>query len=103
VVKKGNERVRVDFSAGAWTGPPEGSLVYWKLTVPPRDQMRRHALVPDALLRHFEQLSEDGSPAREKFRYVLALLLVQRRRLRITQTRSDADGAGLELTGVQGE
>ena len=103
VVEKGNEWVRVDFSAGAWTGPPEGSLGYWKLTVPPRDQMRRHALDPDALLRHFEQLSEDGSPAREKFRYVLALLLVQRRRLRITQTRSDADGAVLELTGVQGE
>ena len=54
VVEKGNEWVRVDFSAGAWTGPPEGSLGYWKLTVPPRDQMRRHALDPDALLRHFE-------------------------------------------------
>ncbi len=24
VIEKGNEWVRLDFSAGAWTGPPEG-------------------------------------------------------------------------------
>jgi hypothetical protein len=103
VVEKGNEWVRLDFSAGAWTGPPQGALGYWRLIVPARDQTRRHALDPDALLRHFEQLSEDGNPARENFRYVLALLLVQRRRLRITQTRSDGDGTVLELAGLQGE
>jgi hypothetical protein len=103
VVEKGNEWVRIDFSAGAWTGPPEGALGYWRLTVPARDQTRRRALDPDALLRHFEQLCEDVNPGRENFRYVLALLLVQRRRLRITHTRSDADGSVLELAGMQGE
>jgi hypothetical protein len=103
VVEKGSEWVRLDFSAGAWSGPPQGALGYWRLTVPARDQPRRRALDPDALLRHFEQLCEDANPARENFRYVLALLLVQRRRLRITQTRSDADGAVLELAGMQGE
>jgi hypothetical protein len=103
VVEKGNEWVRLDFSASAWAGPPEGALGFWKATVPARDQTGRRALDADALLRLFEQLSEDGNPGREKFRYVLALLLVQRRRLRITQTRSDAAGAVLELTGLQGE
>jgi hypothetical protein len=103
VVEKGNEWVRLDFSAGAWSGPPEGALGYWRLTVPARDQTRRRALDPDALLRHFEQLCEDANPTRESFRYVLALLLVQRRRLRITLTRSDADGSVLELAGMQGE
>jgi hypothetical protein len=102
-VEKGNEWVRLDFSAGAWTGPPNGALGYWRVTVPARDQTRKRPLDPDALLRHFEQVSEDANPAREKFRYVLALLLVQRRRLRITQTRSDADGSILELSGLQGE
>lgn len=103
VVEKGSEWVRLDFSAGAWSGPPSGALGYWKMTVPARDQPRRRVLDPDALLRHFEQLSEDANPARENFRYVLALLLVQRRRLRLTQTRSDADGSILELVGMQGE
>jgi hypothetical protein len=103
VVEKGNEWVRLDFSAGAWSGPPQGALGYWRLTVPARDQTRRQTLDPDALLRQFEQLCEDANPAREKFRYVLALLLVQRRRLRITQTRNDAEGTVLELSGLQGE
>jgi hypothetical protein len=103
VVEKGSEWVRLDFSAGAWTGPPEGALGFWRVTVPARDQPRRRSLDPDALLRQFEQLSEDANPGSEKFRYVLALLLVQRRRLRITQTRSDSSGSLLELSGLQGE
>ena len=88
VVEKGTEWVRLDFSAGAWTGPPEGALGFWRVTVPARDQPRRRSLDPDALLRQFEQLSEDANPGGEKFRYVLALLLVQRRRLRITHRRA---------------
>ena len=103
VVEKENEWVRLDFSAAAWSGPPTGALGYWRLTVPEADRSHRRALDPDALLRQFEQLSEDANPGREKFRYVLALLLVQRRRLRITQTRTDLEGAILELTGLQGE
>jgi hypothetical protein len=103
VVEKGNEWVRLDFSAGAWTGPPQGALGYWRLTVPARDQTRRRTLDADALLRHFEQLCEGANPPREKFRYVFALLLVQRRRLRIAQTRNDAEGSVLELSGMQGE
>jgi hypothetical protein len=103
VVEKGNEWVRLDFSAGAWDGPPEGALGYWRVTVPAQIQTRRRILDPDALLRHFEQLSEDANPGREKLRYVLALLLVQRRRLRVTQTRSEAEGSVFELAGLQGE
>jgi hypothetical protein len=103
VVEKGSEWVRLDFSAGAWAGPPEGALGYWRARAPARDQTRKRVLDPDALLRQFELLSEDANPGREKFRYVLALLLVQRRRLRITQTRSDADGAILELSGMAAE
>ena len=67
VIEKGNEWVRLDFSAGAWTGPPEGALGFWRVTVPVRDQPKRRVLDPDALLRHFEQLCEDANPAREKF------------------------------------
>jgi hypothetical protein len=102
VVEKGSEWLRLDFSAGAWAGPPEGALGYWRVTVPAHETKRR-ALDPDALLRHFEQLCEDANPARDKFRYVLALLLVQRRRLRITQTRNSAGADVLELSGMQGE
>jgi hypothetical protein len=103
IVEKGSEWVRLDYSAGAWAGPPEKALGYWRMTIPARVEARRHTLDPDALLRQFEQLCEDANPAREKLRYVLALLLVQRRRLRINQTRSEGGTSVLELSGVQGE
>jgi hypothetical protein len=55
------------------------------------------------LLRCFEQLVEEGLPEREGLRYVLALLLVKKRRLRIEGSRTATDGAHLQLSGVQGE
>jgi hypothetical protein len=103
VIPKGNAWERLDFSREAWKGPPSDALGYWKCTVPAQVETKRRALDPDALLRHFEQLCEDASPARDKFRYVLALLLVQRRRLRITDTRTDGGASFIELSGVQGE
>ncbi len=102
VVAKGNEWERTDFSRDAWQGPPEDALGYWRTKVPPQAEPRRR-LDPDALLRHFEQLSEDANPAQDKFRYVLAILLVQRRRLRITGTRTEGSTTILELAGMQGE
>jgi len=102
VVAKGNAWERIDFSRDAWQGPPEDAIGYWRSKVPPQTEPRRR-LDPDALLRHFEQLCEDANPAQDKFRYVLALLLVQRRRLRITGTRSERTTTILELSGMQGE
>jgi hypothetical protein len=102
VVAKGNEWERIDFSRDAWQGPPEDAIGYWRSKVPAQTEPRRR-LDPDALLRHFEQLCEDANPAQDKFRYVLALLLVQRRRLRITGTRSERTTTILDLSGMQGE
>jgi hypothetical protein len=102
VVSKGNQWERIDFSRDAWQGPPEDAIGYWRTIVPPQTEPRRR-LDPDALLRHFEQLCEDANPAQDKFRYVLALLLVQRRRLRITGTRTEGTTTILELSGMQGE
>lgn len=103
VVAKGTEWQRVDFSREAWQGPPAEAIGYWRCTVPPQVETKRRTLNPDALLRHFEQVCEDPNPAGDKFGYVLALLLVQRRRLRITGTRSEGENTFLELCGLQGE
>jgi hypothetical protein len=102
VVAKGNDWERIDFSRDAWQGPPEDAIGYWRTKVPPQTEARRR-LDSDALLRYFEQLCEDANPAQDKFRYVLALLLVQRRRLRITGTRGERTTTILELVGMQGE
>jgi hypothetical protein len=103
VVAKGSDWERIDYSRDAWQGPPEGAIGYWRSKVPAQAENKRRTLDPDALLRHFEQLCEDASPAQDKFRYVLALLLVQRRRLRIQETRTEGGHSLLQLAGLQGE
>jgi hypothetical protein len=103
LIEKGQQWVRVDFHWEAWQGPPDGALGYWKCTVPRRDEIKRRVIDPDALLRRFEQLCEDANPVQEPFRYVLALLLVQRRRLRIDGTRTEGAVSFLRLVGLQGE
>ncbi len=103
LVERANAWVRLDFSPAAWNGPPEGAIGYWKTIVPQPGEAKHRTLDPDSLLRQFEQLCEEANPARETFRYVLALLLVQRRRLRIEGTRSDGEAAFLQLAGLAGE
>ena len=54
-------------------------------------------------MRSFEQMCEEASPANEKFRYVLALLLLQKRKLQITGNREEDGVRYLEVTGTNGE
>lgn len=103
LVEQEGKIVRLDFSEGGWTGPPDEAIGYWKTTVPEETENANQPLDPEALLGCFEQMCEDANPAREKLRYVLALLLVQKRKLKIEGTRHDGETEYLELIGLQGE
>lgn len=104
LVLRGGELVRLDFAEHRWNGPPEGTVGYWKTTVPAAEPVARRRLDPDSLMRHFEQLCEEDRPATEKLRYVLALMLLQKRRLELDGIRRDEDGVEcLTLVGTRGE
>jgi hypothetical protein len=103
LVEKDGEFVRVDYSPAGWSGPQEGVVGYWKCVVPHPVQNTAKPLDADALMRYFEQLGEDPNPAQEKFRYVLALLLLQKRRLKVDGSRQDGDIEYLQLSGCRGE
>jgi hypothetical protein len=81
---------RQDFSAEAWQGPPQDALGWWKGTVADPGGKRVHWAPNDVMLHYFEQL--EGNPAKEDARYVLALLLVRRRIVRVESTQKDAAG-----------
>jgi hypothetical protein len=81
--------VRLDYSADAWTGPPEASLGWWKSQSPTRDAKKSHWAPNDVLL---ELLDAEAAPAADDFRYVLSLLLARRRVLRLEQTEKLPDG-----------
>jgi hypothetical protein len=78
---RGADVIRKDFAQSAWTGPPAEAFGWWKSRVP-EPHIRKIRLAPnEVLLELFDQLVEQLES--EDMRYVLALLLVRRRVLRL--------------------
>ncbi len=96
LIAEGANLLRHDYSADAWSGPPEGAVGWWK-THAPRRHPQRIAWAPnDVMLNLLEQLADD--PAHADMRYVLALLLVRRRVCRLEETeRGEHDQETLVL------
>ena len=103
LVEQNGDLTRLDFSERGWKGPPHGAIGTWKCVVPRPTEVRHEPLDATALMTCFEQLTEEHSPAREGLRYVLALLLVKKRRLRLEGSRSEGHEEYLQLAGAQGE
>jgi hypothetical protein len=103
LIERNGEVLRLDYSPQGWSGPPEAALGFWKCIVPTPAEVRHEPLDTNALMRCFEQLTEESSPAREGLRYILALLLVKKRRLRLEGSRADGLEEYLQLAGAQGE
>jgi hypothetical protein len=79
--------VRQDYSAEAWQGPPEGVFSFWMGRVPADDEGRRPRIDDELLLDCFQRLEGQTGPDKVNFRYVVALLLMRRKRLRFEETR----------------
>lgn len=103
VIEKLGELTRQDFSEQGWPGPPAGAVAVWKSSVPRPVEVKNAPLDPQALMSYFEQLNEEASPATEKLRYILALLLLQKKRMRLDGERIDGDVVFLQLAGLHGE
>jgi hypothetical protein len=88
LTEDGTAVVRRDYSAEAWTGPPEGAIGWWKSTIVDPHAGRLSWAPSDVMLSYFERLLEE--PTAEDARYVLALLLVRRRVLRVEAHEQDA-------------
>lgn len=103
LVERDGELVRLDYSAAGWQGPPEGMVGQWRSEVPRPVTTSMRTVDPEAMLAYFEQVLEDANPAQEQIAYVLALYLLQRRRLKLEGARGDEDGQFLQLSGSRGE
>jgi hypothetical protein len=90
LVAAGAAVVRRDYSAESWQSPPENTIGWWKTTIVDPHAGRMHWAPNDVMLHYFERLLED--PAADDARYVLALLLVRRRVLRVEGHEQDAAG-----------
>jgi hypothetical protein len=78
---QGADVVRHDYCGEAWNGPPDEAFGWWKSRVP-GPTTRKIKLAPnDVLLELFDQLAD--RPDHQDMRYVLTLLLLRRRVLRL--------------------
>ena len=90
LVAEGAQLVRYDYSAEAWEGPPDRAIGWWKSQMPDPAAKRMHWAPNDVMLEFFEQL--ESRPESQDTRYVLALLLVRRRVLRLEEPEQDDQG-----------
>jgi hypothetical protein len=88
--------VRQDFAADAWQGPPEGALGWWKSHVPTQSTHKVSWAPNDVMLELLEQWESDS--AKQDMRYVLSLLLVRRRVLRLEE--AETNEAGQEVSAL---
>ena len=78
--------MRHDYSVEGWEGPPEGALACWRSRIATPESKKSWA-PNDVMLDLLEQLEDQ--PDKQDMRYVLALLLVRRRVLRLEDTIED--------------
>jgi hypothetical protein len=90
LIPEGADVVRRDLSAEAWQGAPEDAIGWWKCRAPEPHAKKAQLAPNDVLLEYFQQL--EGQSDRQDVRYVLALLMIRRRILRMEDTERDESG-----------
>lgn len=83
--------VREDISRDAWTGPPDDAFSYWLSRVPAEKRNDKPTLDDEMLASCFQRLGEKSDPKQTAFRYVLALLLMRRKKLRFEEIKKDGE------------
>jgi hypothetical protein len=89
--------VRQDYAPEAWPGPPGEAFSFWMGKVPEQEGPHRPPINDALLLDCFTRLENDARPDRVNFRYVLALLLLRRKRLKFEEARTDHEREILRL------
>jgi hypothetical protein len=83
--EEGGQFVRQDYSVETWQGPPPGTFSFWAGRVPADDESRKPRFDDDLLVECFDRLQGQEQPDRVNFRYVVALLLMRRKRLKFEE------------------
>ncbi len=89
ILESGDDYVRHDYSAEAWTGPPDDAVGWWKKRMPKSDQRKLVLAPPEVLIDLLRQM--DAFPDKAKSRYLLALMLMRRRLVRPAEAATAKD------------
>lgn len=103
LIDEAGQFVRREYAADAWHGPPGGAFSYWAGRVPAPNSRRAAAIDDELLLDCFRRLADHHEPAKLRFRFVVALLLMRRKRLKFEDTVCSPEGDAMLLRDSDGE
>lgn len=86
ILELDEEFQRRDIAASHWDGPPEDAVGWWKNVVPMPVEAKRELAPPEVLLDLLRSMGQ--APGSVKQRYLLALMLLRRRVLRVVESSS---------------
>lgn len=89
LLEEGDHFVRKDYGSESWQGPPSGAFSFWSGKVPQPEDAHKPRFDDDLLEECFHRLEGQTEPSKLNFRYVIALLLMRRKRLRFDQIVKD--------------
>jgi hypothetical protein len=91
LLDEGGRFIRQDYSAEAWHGPPATAFSFWKGVVSAQEESHRPRIDDDLLVECFQRLEGQTEPDRLNFRYVVALLLMRRKRFKFDEAKLEGD------------
>jgi hypothetical protein len=93
---------RRDFSAEYWGSAKPPVFCFWKSRLASPDEKKQVFVSDEMLMAFFERLATETDAEKVNFRFVLALVLMRKRRLKYDATRTD-DGREIWCLRVVGE
>ena len=91
LVETGEGLQRRDFCADYWEKEKPNVFCYWKTRLPHPNQKKQIFVDDDMMLAFFERLEKETEQEKVNFRFVLALVLMRKRRLKYDATRFEDD------------
>lgn len=82
---------RRDFCAEYWQEHKPEVFCYWKSTLPHPDRKRQIFVDDQMLMAFFERLAKETEPQKLNFRFVLALILMRKRRLKYDSSKRQGE------------
>ncbi|QVL34685.1 hypothetical protein KIH39_12480 [Telmatocola sphagniphila] len=87
---------RRDYALNAWIGAPEGTIAHWVCRLQDAEA-KKIVLDDEMLLECFERLADTAEPQRQNFLFVLALLLMRRKKLVLDESGETANAEVMHL------
>src|SRR5262245_31822689 len=102
LIDEGDRFTRLDYSAEAWACPPGRTFSLWQGKLSAAGVVKRPPIDDELLIDCLGRLEEESEPSKLAFRFVLALLLVRRKRLRLEDARREAGREILTVRDTRG-